>query len=121
MGQFFESKYTKIIIEIFQDIIKGPSMAITREGPSMRQIGELLEALRPLYYVWFLLIVTLFTLGNFSDVYLALRAHDVGMDISLIPLAFFAFNLISSLFLMPIGMLSDRTGRRSISTKTSKK
>ncbi|MCY9667406.1 MFS transporter [Paenibacillus alginolyticus] len=65
-------------------------------------------------FIWFSLIITLFTLGNFSDAFLALRAQDVGMQISLIPLAFFTFNLISSLFSMPVGALSDRIGRRPI-------
>jgi MFS family permease len=65
-------------------------------------------------FIWFSLIITLFTLGNFSDAFLALRAQDVGMNVALIPFAFFAFNLISSLFSMPVGMLSDRIGRRPV-------
>lgn len=55
-----------------------------------------------------------FTVGNFSDAFLALRAQDVGMLPALIPLAFFAFNLSTSLFSMPIGMLSNRIGRRPV-------
>jgi MFS family permease len=62
----------------------------------------------------FSLISTLFTVANFSDAFLALRAQDAGMLPALIPLAFFFFNLSSSIFSMPIGMLSDRIGRRPI-------
>ncbi|MDP1511895.1 MFS transporter [Paenibacillus ottowii] len=65
-------------------------------------------------FVWFSLISTLFTVGNFSDAFLALRAQDAGMLPSLIPLAFFTFNLSSSIFSMPVGMLSDRIGRRPV-------
>jgi MFS family permease len=36
------------------------------------------------------------------------------MGPALIPLAFFALNLSSSLFSMPIGVLSDRIGRRPV-------
>jgi MFS family permease len=65
-------------------------------------------------FIGFTLISTLFMIGNFSDAFLALRAQDVGMLPAYIPLAFFAFNLISSFFSMPIGMLSDRIGRRPV-------
>jgi MFS family permease len=65
-------------------------------------------------FVGFTWIATFFTLGNFSDAFLALRAQDTGMALALIPLAFFALNLSSSIFSMPIGMLSDRIGRRPV-------
>jgi MFS family permease len=65
-------------------------------------------------FILFSLISTLFTVANFSDAFLALRAQDAGMLPALIPLAFFFFNLSSSIFSMPIGMLSDRIGRRPI-------
>ncbi|MCZ8515082.1 MFS transporter [Paenibacillus filicis] len=65
-------------------------------------------------FIWFTLISTLFMIGNFSDAFLALRAQDAGMLPALIPLAYFAFNLSTSVFSMPIGMLSDRIGRRPV-------
>lgn len=65
-------------------------------------------------FIWFSLISTLFTVGNFSDAFLALRAQDAGMLPAFIPLAFFTFNMSSSIFSMPIGMLSDRIGRRPV-------
>jgi MFS family permease len=36
------------------------------------------------------------------------------MKAAFIPLAFFVFNLISSVFSMPIGIVSDRIGRRPV-------
>lgn len=65
-------------------------------------------------FIWFSIIFTLFTVGNFSDAFLALRANDVGMTPAFIPLTFFALNMSSSIFSMPIGMLSDRIGRRPV-------
>jgi len=65
-------------------------------------------------FVRFSLISTLFTIGNFSDAFLALRAQDAGMLPALIPLCFFAFNMSTSLFSLPVGMLSDRIGRRPV-------
>lgn len=65
-------------------------------------------------FICFSLIFTFFTVGNFSDAFLALRAQDAGMLPAFIPLAFFAMNMSSSIFSMPVGMLSDRFGRRSV-------
>ncbi|SDO32385.1 Predicted arabinose efflux permease, MFS family [Paenibacillus sp. yr247] len=65
-------------------------------------------------FMWFSLISTLFTVGNFSDAFLVLRAQDAGMYPALIPLAFFAFNISCSILSMPIGILSDRIGRRPV-------
>jgi MFS family permease len=65
-------------------------------------------------FIRFSFISTLFTIGNFSDAFLALRAQEAGMLPALIPLAFFALNISSSIFSMPVGMLSDRTGRRPV-------
>jgi MFS family permease len=65
-------------------------------------------------FVWFTVVMTIFTIGNFSDAFLALRAQDVGMKLSWIPIAFFAFNLTSSFLSMPLGILSDRIGRRPV-------
>jgi MFS family permease len=65
-------------------------------------------------FIWFTIISTLFTIGNFSDAFLALRAQDAGLLPALVPLAFFAYNFSNSIFSMPIGMLSDKIGRRPV-------
>jgi MFS family permease len=62
-------------------------------------------------YMIFTYISTLFTLGNFSDAFLVLRAQNIGMAVALIPLAYLLFNLISSLFSTLAGSLSDKFGR----------
>ena len=59
-------------------------------------------------------VTTLFALGNSSDAFLILRAQDVGMAVAVIPLAYFAFNLLYSLLATPAGILSDRIGRRPL-------
>jgi len=65
-------------------------------------------------FMVFSIIATLFALGNSSDAFLILRAQNVGMAPYLIPLAYFAFNLVYSLFAIPAGILSDRIGRRFV-------
>jgi MFS family permease len=65
-------------------------------------------------FVWFTLITTLFTIGNFSDAFLILRAKDVGMAAEYIPLTYFAYNIVTSIFSTPFGIISDRIGRRPV-------
>lgn len=60
----------------------------------------------------YLLILLLFTLGNSSDVFLLLRAGQLGVTQARIPLLWTFFNLVKMVFTMPFGALSDRIGRR---------
>jgi len=59
-------------------------------------------------------IATLFALGNSSDVFLILRATNIGIKESRIPLLYLSFNLIYSLVSIPAGILSDRIGRKRV-------
>jgi MFS family permease len=62
----------------------------------------------------FLIIITVFTLGNSSDAFLLLRAKDLGIDMVSIPVLWFFLHLSKTIFSLPGGMLSDRIGRRMI-------
>jgi hypothetical protein len=65
-------------------------------------------------FKYFLVIITLFTLGNSSDAFLLLRAKDLGIDILSIPILWFVFHLSKTIFSIPGGSLSDRIGRRRV-------
>jgi MFS family permease len=65
-------------------------------------------------FKYFLLIITLFTLGNSSDAFLILRAQDLGLNIVTIPILWFIFHLSKTAFSVPGGTLSDRIGRRKV-------
>lgn len=62
----------------------------------------------------FLLVVTLFSLGNSSDVFLILRARNVGISTENILLIYVLFNSVSALMCTHAGDLSDRLGRRNV-------
>jgi len=62
----------------------------------------------------YLLILLLFTLGNSSDVFLLLRAGQLGVTPARIPLLWTLFHLVKMLASMPFGTLSDRIGRRRV-------
>jgi MFS family permease len=69
----------------------------------------------PAYWA-FLAIVLLFTVGNSSDAFLILRAKDVGLSVSLVVVAYVAFNVSYTLLSTPAGVLSDRVDRRLLYT-----
>ena len=60
----------------------------------------------------FLMIMVIFTLGNSSDAFLLLRARNIGVAATMIPLLWLVFNLSYFLWAFPAGVLSDRIGRR---------
>lgn len=62
-------------------------------------------------FLFFLVIMLVFTLGNSSDSYLILRAQDVGVSAIAIPIVYALFNLFYGLLATPTGILSDRIGR----------
>ena len=61
-----------------------------------------------------LFAVTLFSLGNSSDMFLVLRAEDVGIRTVQAPLLGLVFNIVYTAFSWPAGRLSDRLSRRAI-------
>ncbi len=83
--------------------------AITSTGTPVRTAGELGPR-----FIAFTIIATLFALGNSSDAFLILRARNLGMAATLIPLAYFAFNVVYAILSTPAGVISDRIGRRSV-------
>jgi MFS family permease len=73
---------------------------------SLRSMG------RP--FTVFLVIVSIFTLGNSSDAFLVLRAQNLGITVTGILIMLVMFNLIYTLISTPAGSLSDRIGRRRL-------
>lgn len=60
----------------------------------------------------YLLAVVLFTLGNSSDVFLVLRAQEMGVRLALIPILWVVLSLVRAATDTLGGIVSDRIGRR---------
>lgn len=60
----------------------------------------------------FLLISALFTLGKTTEAFLVLRANEIGISISTIPLLYLTFNIVSATLSTPAGVLADRIGKK---------
>jgi MFS family permease len=61
-----------------------------------------------------LIAVTLFSLGNSSDMFLVMRAQNVGIPVAFAPLLGLVFNITYTLGSWPAGWFSDRFSRRWI-------
>jgi len=59
----------------------------------------------------YLLVVALFTLGNASNMFLLLRAKDMGLPEYQVPLLWALVSLTAALFSTPLSALSDKLGR----------
>jgi len=68
----------------------------------------------PSSFYMVLIAVTLFSLGNSSDMFLVMRAQNVGIPVALAPLLGLVFNLTYTLGSWPAGWFSDRFSRRWI-------
>ncbi|HAF61193.1 MAG TPA: MFS transporter [Anaerolineaceae bacterium] len=62
----------------------------------------------------FLVIVSIFTLGNSSDGFLVLRAQNLGVSVTGILVMLAVFNMVIAIIATPAGSLSDRIGRRRL-------
>jgi MFS family permease len=75
------------------------SLSLVGENPALRR---------------FLLITLLFAAGNSSDMFLILRARQLGASTTTAILLFATCNLLNVVSSYPAGILSDRLGRRGI-------
>ncbi len=75
-----------------------------QERPSLHGLGAILPG--------YLIAVFVFTLGNATDAFLLLRAHDLGVPAAAVPLLWSALHVSKSLWSVPGGLLADRIGAR---------
>ncbi len=68
----------------------------------------------PASFYFVLVAVTLFSLGNSSDMFLVLRAQNVGIRVALAPLLGLIFNITYTLASWPAGWFSDHVSRRLV-------
>jgi len=87
-----------------------------RDVPSPTPPARLKLSLAPFdaNFKWFLLTVTVFTLGNSSDLFILWRGLDLGIPKHLIPLVWSGICLVRALASIPGGMLADRFDRRYV-------
>ena len=68
----------------------------------------------PKRFYLFLVIIFIFTLGNSTDALLMVKANEVGIKVTFIPLVYLVSSLVSVFLAIPFGSLSDRIGREKL-------
>jgi MFS family permease len=80
-------------------------------GPAAVRRRDTPDAL-PKSFWTYLGVLFLFTLGNSTDAFLLLRATQLGVPVTLLPILWAAFHVVKSALSTPGGALSDRIGRK---------
>ena len=83
-------------------------------SPSSRSKSETTRLSLPADFYYVLVVVTLFSLGNSSDMFLVLRAGSIGIPVARAPLLGLVFNITYTLLSWPAGKLSDRFSRSTL-------
>jgi MFS family permease len=65
-------------------------------------------------YWWVVATATVFTLARFSEAFLILRAHSIGLPLGFVPIVMVIMSLAYALSAYPVGILSDRMERVTI-------
>jgi MFS family permease len=61
-----------------------------------------------------LAVAVVFTMARFSEAFLVLRAADVGLQPTLVPVVMVVMNVVYAVVATPAGVLSDRIGRNGL-------
>ena len=78
---------------------------------------DVVKAALPQSFYFVLFAVTIFSLGNSSDMFLVMRAQNVGIPVALAPLLGLVFNITYTLGSWPAGWFSDHFSRRGLSRR----
>lgn len=62
----------------------------------------------------YMVVLALFMLGNSSNMFLLLRANELGLSQSEVPILWSMVSLVAAIFSTPLSALSDRLGRRRL-------
>jgi len=92
--------------------VRKASLGTDRGGPLTR-LRDVTSGLPRVYWM-FVLATLIFTVGNSSDAFLALRSQQLGMTVRDLLLVIVAFNITNAVIAWPVGALSDRIGRRAL-------
>ncbi|MDX6593782.1 MAG: hypothetical protein QOJ13_2978 [Gaiellales bacterium] len=85
--------------------------ASTEPAPDIKR-GSLRALPRPFWM--FTAAWTIFSIGNSADVFLLLRASDLGLSAAAVVLAYALYNALYSSLSWPLGHLADRIGKRRV-------
>lgn len=108
---------TIVLVSLVPAFLAVAALAIgARDVPVEGQRGRPMLRLRGMGkpFLTFMIIVSIFELGNSSDAFLLLRAQERGLTVTGVLGLLIAFNVVYTLLSTPAGAFSDRIGRRKV-------
>ena len=108
---------TVVLISLLPAILAVLALALGSQDVPVKGVRKLPRfAFRSLGkpFITFMIIVSIFDLGNSSDAFLVLRAQERGLSVIGVLGMLVTFNLVYTLVSTPAGSLSDRIGRRKL-------
>lgn len=100
------------VLSIVLLVKETPLKTVTPASPIYeRPVGNNLFILLPKRFWYFLAVVFLFSLGNSTDALLLVKTVESGVKQENIPFIYMIFSVVSVLFAIPAGKLSDKTER----------
>lgn len=117
---FFPGNYTLIFLVAFAPSIVAVSFTLfVKDNPASfkkvtkRNYAEFWQS-APHQYKIILLLITIFSLVNSSDVFLILKSKDISNSASLAIWGYIFYNLIYASASYPVGKYSDRIGKKKV-------
>ena len=92
--------------------VREPNRESTKAPTPLPQLADLRRMGRPFWSV--VIVASVLTLARFSEAFLLLRARDVGLRLTLVPVVMVVMNVVYASAAYPVGVLADRIGRRAL-------
>jgi MFS family permease len=99
-----------VIILIF--FVKEVAVKRSEKPSIFRNIGTLVKGNKPLLFL--LIVAGIFSLGAFNFSFILIRASDLGINETMIPLVYAAINITHAAIGIPSGILADRIGKEKM-------
>ncbi len=98
-----------LLLLVVHEPVRPPGLRAPRFPLGLSELQRLGSA-----YWLVVAVATLFMLARFSEAFLILRAQQVGLPLTLVPLVLVVMNVVYSLSAYPAGALSDRFNRMTM-------
>ncbi|HVA35056.1 MAG TPA: MFS transporter [Stellaceae bacterium] len=108
---------TVFYLAVIPGLLAFAMVTLVRERPAMVAAKTKIDVGPkefPAAYWKYLLVTTIFGIGNSSNAFLILQTRDIGASLPVTILIYAAFNLVAALISYPAGSLSDRWGRKTL-------
>lgn len=98
-----------LIVVAVREPARAAGLRAVRNPISLAEVKNLGAA-----YWWVVVIASVFTLAHFSEAFLILRAQNVGLPITLVPVVLVLMNIVYAAAAYPAGVMSDRLNRIAV-------